>query len=213
MTDVDVFARRRELLARARAFAGYAVGDVDVDARAFGGKGAVGMRLEAALGLKPVHDDVDDPIGGVEVKTLPFRLRDDGAKVTEATFVTSASVPMLMHETWETSRVKKKLSCVLFIPIETTSQRIGTAFLYTPPPDDEAVLRADWEDLADLVTQGLGFAIRSQRGAVLHLRPKAKDASVTTATTTADGDDVVLRPQGFYLRARFTEGLLRAAFA
>jgi DNA mismatch repair protein MutH len=211
---LDRDARARALLAQARGWAGLQVDDVAPQAGASRvNKGGVGQRLEGALGLQPRADDVDDPLSGVEVKTLPFRFDDAGLpRVLEATFVTSATATDLVQETWATSRARRKLARVLFIPVERASLRVGTSFLFEPDDDVLALLQRDWEDLADLVARGLGFAISSRRGAILHLRPKARDASVTTRANLVDDDDVVLRPQGFYLRHTFTTALLQALF-
>lgn len=202
--------RAGALLAQARSWAGRPVSEVG---SAVAGKGGVGQRLEAALGLHPRFDDVDDPTSGVELKTLPFAFNVAGrARVQQSTFLTSASLMSLAQERWDTSRVKKKLTRVLFVPVEVKSARIGSAFLYEPDDADTAALRADWEDLADLVVRGLGFAITGRRGRWLQLRPKAKNAATTTQATTVDGDDIVLRPQGFYLRSAFTQRLLDERF-
>ena len=201
------------LLQRARSWAGYSVSDVAV-APTPGHKGAVGQRLEQALGLKPRFDDVDDPLSGIELKTLPVALKGSGrARVLESTFVTTASASSLVKETWANSRVRKKVSRVLFVPVERQTLRIGSAFLYEPDAEDEIVLRADWEDLADLVAAGLGFAITAHRGRVLQLRPKVVNATTTTRATVSDGEEITLRPQGFYLRSRFTQHLIDVRFA
>ncbi|HEY1099254.1 MAG TPA: MutH/Sau3AI family endonuclease [Myxococcota bacterium] len=200
------------LLARARRLAGRVVDDVDAVHGGMPGahKGGVGQRIERALGLRPVFDDVDDPDSGVEVKTLPVKIGRNGPSVQEVTWVTSATVERLIDETWATSRVKKKLQHVLFVPIVvegTASARIGAAFLWQPDLHEEALLRADWEDLSDLVARGLGFAVTSKRGQALHLRPKARDAQQVRHARAVD-DDIVARPQGFYLRRAFTQALL-----
>ncbi|MDP2343928.1 MAG: MutH/Sau3AI family endonuclease [Deltaproteobacteria bacterium] len=205
-----------DLLRRARSWAGHVVVDV-APAPAAGHKGGVGQRLEQALGLKPRFDDVDDPVSGIEVKTLPFAMGTRGqARVLESTFVTTASASTLVRETWATSRVKKKLARVLFVPVERSTSRIGAAFLYEPDDDDEAILRADWEDLSDFVAAGLGFAISARRGRVLQLRPKAKNAQTTTTVTTTStatcGEEIEIRPQGFYLRPKFTQQLIDQRF-
>ncbi len=200
-----------DLLQRARAWAGRSV--VDVAPAPASHKGGIGQRLEQALGLKPRFDDVDDPVSGIEVKTLPIAVAADGrARVLESTFVTSASTSTLVHETWASSRVRKKVSRVLFVPVERASSRIGCAFLYEPDDVDEKLLRADWEDLSDLVAAGLGFAVSARRGQALQLRPKAKNAKTTTKAVTSAGEEIELRPQGFYLRARFTQRLIEQRF-
>jgi DNA mismatch repair protein MutH len=76
---------------------------------------------------------------------------------------------------------------------------------------EDQILRADWEDLSDLVARGLGFAVTSKRGRYLHLRPKAKDAAQTRRAATVDDDGVILRPQGFYLRRSLTQRVLERA--
>jgi DNA mismatch repair protein MutH len=212
--------RAKALLDRARGFAGKTVDEVaphsvgrSGGAPGVSNKGGVGQRLEAALGLAPRFDDVDDPASGVEVKTVPFRVDVTGrARVLEATFITTASAADLVHETWATSRARKKLARVLFVPVERSTLRVGTAFLYEPDAVTMEVLRTDWEDLADLVARGLGFACSSRRGVLLHLRPKAKDSFVTTRVDLVDEADALVRPQGFYLRRAFTEALLDALF-
>jgi DNA mismatch repair protein MutH len=50
---------------------------------------------------------------------------------------------------------------------------VGTSFVWCPNDDEERVLRTDWEDLADIVANGLGFAVTARRGVALQLRPKA----------------------------------------
>lgn len=211
--DIDdaMAARAAALLQAARRLAG-----VEVASLGGHGKGGVGQRVEEALGLAPCFDDVDDPESGVEVKTLPVRLRDGRATVTEVTFVTSATTDSLIAETWSTSRVRKKLRQVLFVPVVDVGDgggpvRLGAAFLWRPDPDEAAQLRADWEDLSDLVARGLGFAVTSRRGVWLHLRPKARNAAQTRRAATVDDDEVVLRPQGFYLRRTLTQRLLEGA--
>jgi DNA mismatch repair protein MutH len=89
---------------------------------------------------------------------------------------------------------------------------VGTSFVYEPDDATLDVLRADWEDLSDLVARGLGFACTSRRGTILHLRPKARDASVWTRADVVDDADIALRPQGFYLRRGFTQALVDALF-
>jgi DNA mismatch repair protein MutH len=231
MNDVgaDLLARARRLAGldlaalAARAGVGGAdgVGDdvKDLTAR----KGFVGQWVERALGLSPRFDDVDHPESGTEVKTLPVRLGPRGARVQEGTFVTSASVETLIDETWSTSRVRRKLMRVLFVPVVSIPADhsagaglcadviVGTAFLWTPSLAVETQLQRDWEDLSDLVTRGLGFAISGRRGVYLQLRPKAKDAATTTTVRTIDDDGVVMRPQGFYLRRALTQACLDEA--
>jgi DNA mismatch repair protein MutH len=200
------------LLARARGLAGRLVASLgEVSGRH---KGGVGERVEVALGLVPSSaPEPDVPALGIEVKTVPVA----EGRVLESTWVCSASPASIQEETWATSRVRKKLTRVLFVPVEGgkvphDKRRVGTAFLWTPDDDEEAVLRADWEDLADLVAHGLGFAITARRGRALQLRPKAKNASVRRAALDVEGERYVAAPQGFYLRRGFVQAIVDRLF-
>lgn len=178
-------------------------------------KGGVGELVELALGLAVSSAPGPDVAAlGVEVKTLPVA----GGRVLESTWVCTASPSGLVEETWSTSSVRSKLARVLWVPVEAGhvplgARRVGTAFLWTPSPDEEAVLRADWEDLSDLVAHGLGFAVSARRGRALQLRPKARNAQVRRTAQSVDGDRYIAAPQGFYLRRAFTQQLIDRTFA
>lgn len=198
------------LLRRARSLAGRKVASLGRREH----KGGVGELIELALGLVPSSAPEPDVLTlGIEVKTLPV---EDG-RVRESTWVCSASPASLVEERWATSRVRKKLARVLWVPVEAgavpvAERRVGTAFLWSPDEDEEALLRADWEDLADLVAQGLGFAVSARRGRALQLRPKAKNASVRRAALDVEGERYLAAPQGFYLRRAFTQAIVGRVF-
>ncbi len=196
-----------EILARAHALAGRTVSSLGVAV----GKGGVGELVERALGLpRSSAPGPDFAAAGVEVKTLPV----DGGRVVESTWVCSASPESIKEETWATSRARAKLARVLFVPVEARGEqrRVGTAFLWSPGEDDERALRADWEDLADLVAHGLGFAVTARRGRFLQLRPKARDARVERSATDVAGVAYRAPPQGFYLRRVFTQRVVDERF-
>lgn len=212
-----------ELLARARALAGRSLGDV---ARASGielprdlrrKKGSVGQLLERALGADAGSRPAPDFVAlGVELKSIPV---DGRGRPRESTFVCSAALEDIASERWHTSRVKKKLSRVLLVPVEAAPQlalderRVGAALLWTPDAEEEALLRADWEDLADVIAHGLVDAVSARRGRVLQLRPKARDARVRRTATDLAGEGFSTLPRGFYLRRSFVESILRRHFA
>ncbi|MCC7110810.1 MAG: DNA mismatch repair protein MutH [Deltaproteobacteria bacterium] len=201
------------LLARARALAGLPLSRL-AGGEALRGKGAAGELIERALGIAPSsRPEPDVPALGIEVKTLPVR----HGRVAQSTWVCSASPGAIAEETWATSRARAKLARVLFVPIDVSAaalleRRVGTAFLWSPDEAEEATLRADWEDLADLVAKGLSTSLSARRGQALQLRPKAKDASVTRRYALADGDTWEGRPQGFYLRRPFVQRLVDVRF-
>ncbi|MBI1944171.1 MAG: DNA mismatch repair protein MutH [Deltaproteobacteria bacterium] len=216
------------LVARAQALAGRALAELPrgVFARvpvargaplrgvSLRGKGAMGTLVERALGIAPSSSPEPDlPALGIEVKTLPVvrgRLR-------ESTWVCSATPTALLRETWVTSRVRARLARVLFVPIDVDAsallaRRVGTPFLWSPSDEDEALLRRDWEDLADLVAHGLASPRSARRGCVLQLRPKGRDAEQLRRAIASDGEPYLTRPLGFYLRRAFGQRILDATF-
>lgn len=217
----------KELLERARRLAGRRLGDL---AKERGGilpedlarqKGRVGMVIERLLGADAGVAPCPDFRGlGIELKTLPIDAR---GKIKETTFVCSASISHMQNETWLNSRVRKKLACVLWVPVEATSslslaeRRVGSAVLWRPDEEEENVLRRDWEDLSDILCRGFADSISARRGHVLQIRPKARHAGVRQSLipTGADCVEEAIEslPRGFYLRRQFTERILSRALA
>ena len=203
-----------ELCARASALGGRTVGEV---ARALEvplppdprrAKGFVGALAERALGaIARSSEGPDFPRLGVELKTLPVAR----GRVVESTFVCNAPLARADAIEWEGSRVRAKLARVLFLAVERDPpRRFGAAFLWSPSAEEEAVLRADWEELVGLIGAGDVEAIDARRGRWLQLRPKGADARARTKAIDADGAPFWGPSRAFYLRAAFTRQLLAA---
>jgi DNA mismatch repair protein MutH len=178
-------------------------------------KGFVGQLVEQALGGEcSSRSEPDFPRLGVELKTLPV---DGRGRVRESTFVCTAPIAAAAETEWPTSRVYAKLRRVLWVVVEADRsvapgrRRFGAAWLWSPTDDEEAQLRADWEELMGLIGAGEVEAIDARRGRHLQLRPKAADASARTVAFDADGAPFWAPPRGFYLRATFTASLLERA--
>ncbi|MCC6645891.1 MAG: DNA mismatch repair protein MutH [Polyangiaceae bacterium] len=207
-----------ELRARAAALEG-----LDVEAlaarlgRTVGGpavrtKGKVGELLERALGATAGTSSEPDFVElGVELKTIP--VRPDG-RVRESTFVSAFSLAHVDEMEWETSAVRRKLARVLWVPIVHADRRtIGRATLWSPGPEDERTLAADFDELIGRIAIGGIEGVDARVGEALQLRPKAADGTKRAVALGPDGERIASVPLGFYLRARFTERLLRAARA
>lgn len=212
-----------ELLARADALAGVSIATVaarlgvTVPLDLSRHKGWVGNLVERALGAsagsKPEPDFGEL---GIELKTLPV---DPSGKPYESTFVCTIAMSELCDVEFEQSRVLRKLSRVLWLPVEgdrrveLAKRRFGAALLWSPDADQLSALRFDWEELAGLVVR-LGFdAVTGHAGRFLQIRPKARDASVRRRGLDAQGALVSELPRGFYLRQSFTADILRRSFA
>lgn len=207
-----------ELLARARAWAGATVGElaaahqwrVPSDLRRH--KGWLGELVEAALGASASSRPVPDFTQlGIELKTIPVSA--DG-RPRESTHVCTVALGDLIGQRWLSSTVRLKLSRVLWMPVETSSdrplgeRRLGQALLWSPDVAQENVLRADWEEHMELLTTGRFDELDARLGVYLQIRPKAAHSRALTAAGDRNGVPAATLPRGFYLRPSFTHSLL-----
>lgn len=211
-----------ELLVRADSLAGKSLWELagldhspvpEDQARA---KGWVGSLIERRLGATAGSKALPDfPELGVELKTIPVT---QAGKPTESTFVCTLELPTIADAEWETSRVREKLSQVLWVPIEAErtvalgARRVGTPFLWRLPPEDEETLRNDWEELASLVGRGQAAQITAHLGVALQVRPKARNAQSRRRAFDEDGAPYAELPRGFYLRSSFTQAIIEQQF-
>lgn len=206
-----------ELLKRAASLAGLTLGQV---AARFGlecpgdrrrTKGWTGRLMEISLGASAGSLPLPDfQAIGVELKTIPVNAR---GRPAESTFV--CMVPLMENAaTWDNCVVRRKLRRVLWMPVESApsippaARRIGSAILWTPSAAQEKLLRADWEELTEMIALGELQAIGSRHGRVLQIRPKAANARSLTPAPDSDGAPSQTLPRGFYLRASFTAQIL-----
>ncbi len=174
-------------------------------------KGWAGGLLELALGTESgSRPEPDFPALGVELKTLPVNAQ---GKPKESTYICIAALDG-RPESWETSLVRKKLACVLWVPIEAdksqalAQRRIGTPFLWHPGPEQECQLRSDWEEIMEQIATGNIDRVSSRQGRWLQLRPKAANARAQAPGFDHAGNPSTILPRGFYLRSLFTAQIL-----
>lgn len=212
-----------ELFARARALAGQSVLQV---ARAAGravpgemlrAKGFVGGLVEQVLGASAgSRAEPDFPTLGVELKTLP--VSSEGRPLESTNVCTLPPREMLVAE-YATSLVRKKLARVLWVPVEGSralplaERRFGEPLLWSPDAAEEAVLRADWELIAERFARGQADTITGHLGVALQMRPKAASSRARRLAYDEDGATVLDLPRGFYLRASFTREIVRRGYA
>lgn len=210
-----------ELLARARGLAGlnlaelaYRLG-VAVPASLSRDKGWGGQLIERALGATAgSRPEPDFAHLGIELKTLPV---DRAGQPLESTYVCTAPLTGLAGLAWDNSLVRAKLARVLWLPIlaergiPVPERILGTAFLWSPSPEQEALLAADFEEHLEAIALGAVERITARSGEVLQVRPKAANSRVLTEAVGEDGRLILTNPRGFYLRQRFTASLLAGA--
>ena len=208
-----------ELLARAHALAGHSLFEIACALQVPGdpegglhGKGQAGELIEAALGAPLTSGQEHDfPALEIELKTVP--LQPNGTP-RESTYVCHFALDQAGTLDWATSWARKKLARVLFV---TTSDArtpwpervVHEAILWSPDAEEEALLRADFEELVGLAARGRVDELVAARGHVMQVRPKAANGRVRTQLITEDGDAIATVPRGFYLRARFVASVLQ----
>ena len=204
-----------ELVAKARALEGQPVGALlarSAPTDPVRTKGTAGETLERALGATGQGAVHDFPELGIELKTIPVTAEQ---KPIESTFVCSISLTDADTQEWETSWVRSKLARVLFVPlvgapkIPWRERIVGKALLWSPTPEQEDVLRGDFDDALGLIGVGRIEELDAYGGRWLQVRPKARDGSVRTLAWGGDGEAIATIPRGFYLRTLFT-GAIRA---
>lgn len=179
-------------------------------------KGWVGQLMELALGASAGSQALPDfPQLGIELKTLPI---SQLGKPLESTYVCVAPLTGVTGQLWQDSWVCRKLSHVLWLPILAERQIplkdrvIGQGFLWQPSPEQQRLLRQDWEELMELISLGGIADIRGAHGKVLQLRPKGADSKALTKAVGADGEPIQTLPRGFYLKSSFTQAILKQQF-
>lgn len=208
-TEAELLARARQLGGRtlAQVAALYAAPLPKDPVRA---KGWVGQLVEHALGATAgSRAEPDFPHLGVELKTLPVDAR---GRPRESTYVCTAPLDGDRDPDWASSWVRKKLARVLWVPIvgegPLPERIVGAAFLWSPSAEEEAVLRADWEAVADLLASGETWHLGGRHGEALQLRPKAASSRDRTWVVGAEGEATAELPRGWYLRAGFTGAIV-----
>jgi DNA mismatch repair protein MutH len=174
-------------------------------------KGWIGELMEQCLGATAGSRPVPDfPELGIELKTVPINAR---GRPKESTYICTVALSDT-RAAWETSLVRRKLSRVLWVPVEAAPEiafglrRVGNPVLWSPEPAQERLIRTDWEELTEMISLGHLERISSRHGRCLQIRPKAANGRALTAHFSATGEPALTLPRGFYLRAAFTQGIL-----
>lgn len=212
----------QELMQRANMLAGLSLLDiahelgVKVPPNFKRHKGWTGQLLErylgATAGSKPQQDFVEL---GIELKTLPLSYK---LSPLETTYVCYAPLLNNAGVTWETSNVRNKLQKVLWIPVQgerdipPAERVLGSPILWQPSSQQLSLMQQDWEELMEMVSLGKVESITARIGQVLQIRPKAADGQALTQAIGIDGNTILTRPRGFYLRKEFTRLILEQAF-
>ncbi len=205
-------------MSRAHALSGLTLGEIarqvniDVPNNLLRDKGWAGLLLEHVLGASAgSRPEPDFPALGIELKSLPINCQ---GKPLETTFVSVAPLTGLVGAKWENSHVKHKLARVLWVPvvaereIPVVDRIVGTPFIWSPSPQEELLLAADWQELTDMIVLGNVENIHGKHGQILQLRPKAANSQAKTLAYDKNGKPFQTLPRGFYLKTPFTQMLI-----
>jgi DNA mismatch repair protein MutH len=176
-------------------------------------KGWSGQVIERELGAAGSHGP-DFAALGIELKSVPVT---EELLPLESTAVCNIDPVTIAGESWETSYVRTKLAKVLFVALVVPNgargvgeRRVAAAKLWIPSASEEAALRQDFElFVRRYFRTGQAAAITGHLGAVLQVRPKAKNAADRRDAFGPDGQPVRLGKCGFYLRPAFVRTILR----
>lgn len=206
-----------ELLGRALALSGAHLAEIaeglglryDRGPRA---KGLAGLLLERALGATAGPAKLPDFSAlGVELKTVPLGPR---GRPRESTYVCKLPLASADRAEWATSWVRRKLFCVLFVPLwldrpgDLRGPRVGRSVLWRPTEEQQAVLRADFDEIVGLAGAGRIGALDARVGRFLQARPKAASGRSRTLAFGPGDELCATMPLGFYLRARWVGAIL-----
>lgn len=170
-------------------------------------KGKIGALVERALGASAGSQALPDfPHLGVELKTIPV---DAALRPRESTYVCRIDLGEADRIEWRDSWVRAKLAHVLWVPI-VEWHTVGAPVFWRPSAEEEAILRADFEELMGTIGAGRIEDLTARDGVALQVRPKARDGRVRTIVYDRDGEPIATVPRGFYLRARFTGAVIGA---
>jgi DNA mismatch repair protein MutH len=178
-------------------------------------KGWSGRVVERELGADGSHGP-DFAALGVELKSVPVT---PDLVPLESTAVCHIDPVTIAGESWDTSYVRTKLARVLFVALAVPDaarsvgeRQVAMVRLWIPSVTEEAALRQDFElFVRGYFRSGRAAEITGHLGAVLQVRPKARNAADVRAAFGPDGKPIKLGKCGFYLRPGFVREILRGA--
>lgn len=206
------------LIKKAKSIIGYSINDIakkikfQITDKVKKNKGCIGYIIEKFLGA--YHSNkatIDFPNIGIELKTIPI---NKYGYPKENTFVCMAPLVRNTGVLWETSYVCKKLSSVLWIPIESNfdiplkNRRIGYPKLWIPNKIEKEKLKNDWNELMKIIIFGNICNITSDYGVILMLKKKYSNNNIYTQAVGFNGKKIMINPLAFYLRKKFTNFIL-----
>lgn len=178
-------------------------------------KGASGLIVENILGIKNNNiADADIPEIGCEVKILPLQKNKNGEiKAKEPTAIQMINYFEVADENWETAKLRKKINLTFWVVYlakedgKTLNQDdyiIVDYFLDHPTDIHNNIFKKDWEDIQQMIIEGLADKLSCSMGE--YIEPKTKGANNQDKTDAPDGKggSIKVRRRAFYYKKNYT---------
>lgn len=182
-------------------------------------KGASGLIVENLLGVKNNNlASADIPEIGCEIKILPLQKNRNGEiKAKEPTAIQMINYFEVAKETWETAKIRKKISLTFWIVYLAKSDGKSLAqdnyiildyFLDHPTDVQNGIFKKDWEEIQDYIIKGKADSLSCSMGT--YLEPKTKGANNRDKTDAPDGrgGKIKVRRRAFYYKKNYTNRIV-----
>ena len=166
-------ATETEVLARAQSLVGRRVdelgewtraGPADVDRAHLDGV------IESYFGISHKDDStVTFPTAELDLRVVPLVGSGSKVRVKTRTFITNVDYERIVQETWETASVRAHLA-ILFVfcrPLPDPEARVVAVDIFRPDDRLDALLRADWEWIRNVVERGQAHLLSDNDGRLL----------------------------------------------
>ena len=178
-------------------------------------KGASGLIVENLLGIENNNEaDADLLEIGCEIKVLPIQKNRNGEiKVKEPTQIQMINYCEVASETWDTAKIKKKITLTLWIvylakenskSLSQDDYKIIDYFLDHPDCCKMNVFKKDWEDIQHRIVIGEGDKLSCSMGTYIEPKTKGKNNKDTTEAPDGKGGVIKVKRRAFYYKKNYT---------
>lgn len=179
-------------------------------------KGSFGLALERWYFMYQNNSDSRPDFWeiGVELKSTPvIRGKRGEVRPKERISLTQINYMSIVAETFETSSLKKKMSSLLVVFYEYLPGQSSLDFpihkvvMWDLPESDYALIRADWEIIANKVRQGLAHELSGSDTLYLEAAPKA---ATSLNRRKQPYSSTLAKPRAFALKPSYVKSILSA---
>jgi len=147
---------------------------------------------------------------GIIVRIFP--VRESTRHPIEAISFPAFRFMEIINKTWESCDLREQTERILFVPLlgeprkdKVGDYKLGNPFFWSPTPEQEAIMRKEWEMYVDLIREGKADELPTAKSRqIIHVRPHARDSR---DTLPAPGGKQVVK-KSFWLNTKFLKGLL-----